>query len=124
MKVIVLGYECRVRFANEVRILGTSKEYCIDKHAKTDSLRTLQLFSAKNRSKKHQISEKSDNFEKRPSCKGYSPCKGSSLGKMLSLGQKLKMLKRYEKRFFKNVAVVLCKKPLEKTPNIREMNQF
>ena len=36
MKVIVLGYDCRVRFANEVRILGTSEEYCIDKDAKTD----------------------------------------------------------------------------------------
>ena len=48
----------------------------------------------------------------------------SSLGKMLSLGQKLKMPKRYEKRFFKNVRVVLCKKLLEKKPHVREMRQF
>ena len=29
---------------------------------------------------------------------------------MRSLGQRLKMPKRYEKRFFNNVTVVLCKK--------------
>ena len=91
---------------------------------KNESLTTLELFCANNRSKKHQLFEKSDNFEKRPSCKGYSPCKGYSLGEMRSLGQKLKLPKRYEKRFFNNVRVVLCKKPLEKTPNIREMREF
>ena len=40
---------------------------------------------------------------------------------MVSLGQKLKMSKTCEKPFYKNIRVVLCKKPLEKTPNIREM---
>ena len=34
---------------------------------------------------------------------------------MVSLGQKLKMPKTCEKRFYKNVRVVLCKKALEKT---------
>ena len=29
-----------------------------------------------------------------------------------------------EKRFYKHVRVVLCKKPLEKTQNIREMRPF
>ena len=91
---------------------------------KNDSLRTLQLFCPKrNRWKKHQIFEKWENFKKRPSCKGYSPCKGYSLCKMLSLGQKLKMLKTCQKRFSKNVRVVLCKKPLQKTPIIREMRK-
>ena len=56
--------------------------------------------------------------------KGYSPCKGHSLCKMVSLGQKLKMLKTCEKPFFKNIRVVLCKKPLQKTTNIREMRPF
>ena len=45
------------------------------KITKSNSTRTLQLFCAKNRSKKHQIFEKLDNFENQPSCKGYSPCK-------------------------------------------------
>ena len=54
----------------------------------------------------------------RPSCEGYS------LGKMVSLGQKLKFTKTCEKRFFNHIRVVLCKIPLEKTPNIREMRRF
>ena len=40
------------------------------------------------------------------------------------LGQKLKMQKACEKRFYVNATVVLCKKRLRKTPNIREMRQF
>ena len=76
------------------------------------------MFCAKNRLRKHQIFQKWDDFENRPSCKGYS------LGKMVSLGQKLKFRKTCEKRFFNHIRVVLCKKPLEKTPNIREMRRF
>ena len=88
------------------------------KRAKNDSASTLELFCAKNRLKKHQIFEKWDHFENRPSCKGYRLCK------MVSLGQKFKWPKTCEKRFYKHVRVVLCKKPLEKTPNIREMRPF
>ena len=33
---------------------------------------------------------------------------------MVSLGQKLKMPKACEKPFYKNIRVVLCKKPLKK----------
>ena len=42
---------------------------------------------------------------------------------MGSLGQKLKMAKTFEKPFCKSIKIVLCKQPLEKTPNIREMRQ-
>ena len=63
------------------------KNYDSQKHAKNDSLITLELFCAKNRLRKHQIFEKSDDFENRPSCKGYSLCK------MVSLGQKLRFTK-------------------------------
>ena len=56
--------------------------------------------------------------------KGYSPWKGYSLCKMNSLGQKLKMPKTCEKRFYKNIRVVLCKEPLQKTPNILERRRF
>ena len=72
----------------------------------------------KNRLKKHQIFQKWDDFENRPSCKGYS------LWKTISLGQKLKLKKTREKRFFNHVRVVLCKKPFEETPNVREMRRF
>ena len=56
--------------------------------------------------------------------KGYSPCKGYRPCKMVSLGQKFKMPQTCEKPFYRNVTVVLRKKPLEKTPNIREMRPF
>ena len=91
---------------------------------KNRSRRTLELFCAKNRSLKHQIFKKWDDFENRPSCKGYSPCKGYSLCKMVSLGQKLKMLKTCEKPFYKMIVVVLWKKARLKTPNTPKMRRF
>ena len=50
--------------------------------------------------------------------------KAIAFEKMVSLGQKLKWPKRCAKRLYKKTRVVLCKKPLEKTPNIREMRRF
>ena len=88
------------------------------KRAKNDSTSTLELFCAKNRLKKHQIFEKWDHFENRPSWKGYRFCK------MVSFGQKFKWPKTCEKMFYKHVRVVLWKKPLHKTPNIWEMRPF
>ena len=58
----------------------------------------------KNRWKKHQLFEKWDHFKNRPSCQGYRLCN------MVSLAQKLKWPKTCEKRFYKHVRVVLCKK--------------
>ena len=52
------------------------------------------------------------------SCKGYSPCK------ILTLAQKLKFQKTCQNPFYKSFTVVLCKKPLQKTLNIREMRAF
>ena len=100
------------------------KKLKCQKHAKNKSTRTAQLFCAKNGTKKHQILEKRDNLENRPSTKGFSPCKRFSLCKMVCLGQKLKTPKTCEKQFYNNSTVVLCKKRLEKTPNIGEMRQF
>ena len=51
-------------------------------------------------------------------CKGYSPCK------ILTLAQKLKFQKTCQNPFYKSFRVVLCKKPLQKTLNIREMRAF
>ena len=51
-------------------------------------------------------------------CKGYSPCK------ILTLAQKLKFQKTCQNPFYKSFTVVLCKKPLQKTLNIREMRAF
>ena len=72
----------------------------------------------KNSLRKHQIFEKRDDFENRPSCKGYSLCK------TVSLGQKLKLKKHAKNDSLIIIRVVLLKKQLEKTPNIREMRRF
>ena len=50
--------------------------------------------------------------------KGYSPCK------ILTLAQKLKLKKTCQNPFFKSFTVVLCKKLLQTTLNIREMRAF
>ena len=79
------------------------------KHAKNHSRRTLALFCGKN------SSEKTPNIgvlQNGLSWKGYSLCK------MVSLDQELKMPKHAKNHFTKTV--VLCKKPLEKTPKIGE----
>ena len=51
-------------------------------------------------------------------CKGYSPCK------ILTLAPKLKFQKTCQNLFYKSLRVVLCKKPLQKTLNIRELRAF
>ena len=50
--------------------------------------------------------------------KGYSPCK------ILTLAQKLKFQKTCQNPFYKSFTVVLLKKPLQTTLNIREMRAF
>ena len=67
---------------------------------------------------------KKDNFENRPSTKGYSPCQGYSLGKMVSLGQKLKIPKTCEKPFHNTSTVVLCKKHLFCAQNSSKKHQI
>ena len=51
-------------------------------------------------------------------CKSYNTCK------ILTLAQKLKFQKTCQNPFYKSFALVLCKKPLQKTLNIREMRAF
>ena len=51
-------------------------------------------------------------------CKGYSPCK------ILTFAQKLKFQKSCQNPFYKPFRVVLCKKPLQKTLNNREIRSF
>ena len=104
-----------IEFAKWSVWIKTSKG---QKRAKNDSTSTLELLCAKNRFKKHQIFEKWDHFENRPSWKGYRLCK------MVSLGENFKWPKTREKRFYRDARFVLCKKPREKTPNIREMRPF
>ena len=98
-----------------------SKIKSAEKHAIKDSTSTLDLFYAKNGSKKQLIFEKWDHFE---NWQKWPQCKGSSLCKMVSLVQKLKMPKTCHKRLYKHIRLVLCKKRLQKAANIWEMRPF
>ena len=55
---------------------------------------------------------------------GHHACKGYSSCKILTLAQKLKFQKTCQNPLKKSFGVVLCKKPLQKTLNIREMRAF
>ena len=88
------------------------------KRVNKDSTSTLELLCGKNRCIKHQIFEKWDHFENQQSWKGYRLCK------MVRFREKFKWPSTCEKRFYKLVRVVLCKKPLQKTPYIREIRPF
>ena len=106
------------------QIVRLGQKLKMPKTCKKTFYNNIRVVLCKNHSKEHQILEKWDNFENRPSCRSYSQCKGYSLCKMVSLGQKLKMPKTCEKLFYNNISVVLCKKPLAKTSYIGEMRQL
>ena len=91
------------------------------KRCQNDCTSTLELLCAKNRPKEHPIFEKWKHFEDGqnwPRRKGYSLCK------MVTSAQKLKIPKRCEKLLYEHIKVVVCKKPLQKTPNIGKMRAF
>ena len=100
------------------KILTLGQKTKFQKKFQIHSTNNVELFCAKSRSKKHQIFEKWEHFENRPSCNGYSPFK------ILTLSQKLKFQKTCQNPFYKSFRVVLCKKRLQKSPNIREMRAF
>ena len=75
----------------------------------------------KKRLQKQLIFEKREHFK---NCQKWPPSKGYRLGKIVTLGQKLKMHKNMLKTFLQHIAVVLCKKRLQKTANIRKMRAF
>ena len=97
----------------------------IHKHAKNHSTRALELFYAKNSSKKHQIFEKLEDFENRPSWSGYSPFKGYiAFAKWTVWVKNWKCQKRDKKHFTRILDLSCEKKPLKKKLNIREFRQF
>ena len=97
------------------------KKYNFLKHARNFFTNTLKLFYAKNGSKKQLILEKWEHFE---NGRKWPPSKGYRLCKIVTLAQKLKMHKNMLKTFLQHIAVVLCKKRLEKTANFGKMRAF
>ena len=94
------------------------------KNGKSHSTRTFTLLYAENRSKKHQIFEKWDNFETRPSCKAYSLCKGHSFLKMVSWVRNQKCQKHAKNHSTRGLEMLRGKRPFENTPSTPEMRQF
>ena len=90
------------------KILTLNQKLKFKKHVKIHSTNHLELFYAKNRSKKYEIFQKWEHFENRPSWKDYSPCK------IPTLNQKLKFQKTCQNPFYKSFRVVLCKKTASK----------
>ena len=108
-------YAKAIAFAK--RSVWVKNENC-ENNGKTAVEAHYSCIMQKTAPKKKLIFEKWDHFknwQKWPQCKGYSLCK------MVSLSQKLKMPKTCDKRLYKHIRPVLCKKRLQKVPNIWEM---
>ena len=100
-KIVTLG----LKFKMQKNILKTFLQHikvvlCKKRLQKTANIRKMRLFWKWSQSK------------------GYSPCK------IVTLGPKLKMHKNMLKTFLQHIAVVLCKKRLKETANIRKMRPF
>ena len=74
---------------------------------------------AKDCCKKHLAFEKREHFEN-----GQNWTQHQGLWKMISLGQKLQMPKWWAIRLYDYIRVDVCKRPVQKTPNIGKMREF
>ena len=73
---------------------------------------------------KYSRNDRETLFEIGHLAKAIAHAKAIAFEKLVIFGQKLKMQKRREKRFYNDIIVGLCKKPLQKTPNVREIRPF
>ena len=92
----------------------------IPKDMSKSILQIIYSFSVQKTAPKNTKYSRNESISKisHHACKGYSPCK------ILNLAQRLKFQKTCQNLFYKSFTVVLCKKPLQKTLNIREMRAF
>ena len=101
------------QFGSKIKIAKCMRKTAVETH--------YSCIMQKRAPKKQLPFEKWDHFEnwqKRPQCKGYSLCK------VVTLPQKIKMPKTCDKRLYKHIRLVLCKKGLQKAANIWEMRPF
>ena len=92
------------------------------KNAKKNSTRTLERLCAQNRSKKTKYSRDETILKIGHLAKAIAHAKPLQNGRFRL--KKMKIQKTYEKQFYKNVRVIVCKKTLEKTTKIPEIRQF
>ena len=102
------------------KILTLAQKLKFQKTCQNPFYKSFTVILCKKRLQKNTKYSRNESILKigHPACKGYSPCK------ILTLAQKLKFQKTCQNPFYKSFTVVLCKKPLQKTPNIREMRAF
>ena len=101
---------CKILSLAQKIILPKTCEKCLYKH--------ITVVLCKKQLQKTTNIRKMRAFCKWPQCKGYSPCK------IINLGQEIKLPKTCQKRLYKHITVVLCKKQLQKTANIGKMRAF
>ena len=103
------------------KIVTLAQKLKMHKNMLKTFLQHIAVVLCKNGSKKQLILEKWEHFE---NGQKWPPSKGYRLCKIVTLAQKLKMHKNMLKTFLQHIAVVLCKKRLEKTANIGKMRAF
>ena len=103
------------------KIVTLGQKLKIHKNMLKTFLQHIAVVLCKKRLKKKLIFQKWEHFE---NCQKWPPSKGYRLCKIVTLGQKLKLHKDILKTFLQHIAVVLCKKRLDKTANIRKMRAF
>ena len=89
-----------------------------------DSSRILELFAQKTACKNSKYSKNNKILKIGHLAKAIVNAKAIAFAKMVILGQKLKISKTCENPFYKNIRVVLRKKPLGIKANIREIRLF
>ena len=100
------------------KILTLAQKFKFQEICQNPFYKSFPVVLRKKRLEKTWNTKKWNHFENGPSWTIYSPCK------ILTLAQKLKFKKTCQNPFYKSVRVILCKKPLKKTPNIPEMRAF
>ena len=102
------------------KIITLAQKFKFPKTCKNPFYKSLRVVLCKKTAPKNTKYSRNESILKigHHACKGYSPCK------ILTLAQKLKFQKTCQNPFYKSFRVVLCKKPLQKTLNIREMRAF
>ena len=106
------------------KILNLDEKFILAKTCQNRLCKLVRNILCKKRIEKTPKIPEMRRFWKSAIFQGYSLCMGYSLCKILNLGQKFKLPKTCQNRFCKLIRNILCKTPLQKTPNIPEMRRF
>ena len=102
------------------KIVTLGQKMKVHKNMLKTFLQHIPVILCNKDSKKQLIFDKWEHFE---NCQRWPPRKGYRLCEIVTLGKK-KMHQNILRTFVQQIAVVLCKKRLEKTPSIRKMRSL